>query len=221
VDRLKTSQRQPAADLAKLVKLHQEVPWQKPLSAHSSEAFEALRPRVEAHSGPLIIDSCCGTGDSTRNLAGRFPEALVVGVDKSAHRLARHQPGDRKNYALVRADVNDFWRLAKEARWRPTQHYLLYPNPYPKAAQLRKRWHGAPVFPDLVGLGGLLTVRTNWSVYVQEFALALHSMGYSARQNQLNIEEPISAFEQKYRARGHALYELICDLDQFRIDQKC
>jgi hypothetical protein len=45
-------------------------------------------------------------------------------------------------------------------------------------------------------------------------------MGYSARQNQLNIEEPISAFEQKYRARGHALYELICDLDQFRIDQK-
>ena len=78
--------------------------------------LEALRPRVEAYSGPLIIDSCCGTGDSTRNLAGRFPEALVVGVDKSAHRLARHQPGDRQNYALVRADVNDFWRLANRQK---------------------------------------------------------------------------------------------------------
>jgi len=179
---------------------------------HSKEAFQAIRSRVEDSSRPLIIDSCCGTGDSTRRLAAQFPDALVLGVDKSAHRLARHQFGESKNYAVLRADVNDFWRLAVAAGWCPLRHYLLYPNPYPKASQIRKRWYGSPAFPTLLALGGLLTVRTNWSIYAQEFVLALAVAGLSATKTQAGGLPPLSAFEAKYRERGDTLHEVICDL---------
>ena len=164
----------------------------------------------------LIIDSCCGTGDSTRYLAATFADALVLGVDKSAHRLARHQDGEPQNHILLRADVNDFWRLAVEAHWRPVRHYLLYPNPYPKAAQVRKRWYASPAFPTLIKLGGLLTVRTNWALYAEEFALALAIAGCGASRRMLADEPPVSAFETKYQERGQNLFEVVSDLDDLR-----
>jgi tRNA G46 methylase TrmB len=135
-----------------------------------------------------------------------------LGVDKSAHRLARHQFGESKNYAVLRADVNDFWRLAVAAGWCPLRHYLLYPNPYPKASQVRKRWYGSPAFPTLLALGGLLTVRTNWSIYAQEFSLALQVAGFASTENQIAGIPPISAFEMKYQERGHRLHQVTCDL---------
>ena len=100
------------SDLADIVRTHFSSKWQRPIGAHSAVAFDAVRDRVQASKAPLIIDSCCGTGDSTRYLAATFADALVLGVDKSAHRLARHRDGEPQNYILLRADVNDFWRLA-------------------------------------------------------------------------------------------------------------
>ena len=50
---------------------------------------------------------------------------------------------------------------------------FLYPNPWPKKKHLGRRWHGAPVFPALVKLGGELEMRSNWQTYLDEFALAL------------------------------------------------
>jgi tRNA G46 methylase TrmB len=199
-------------DLADIVVAHMRSQWRRPIAVHSKEAFQAIRSRVEDSSCPLIIDSCCGTGDSTRHLAAQFPDALVLGVDKSAHRLARHQLGESENYAVLRADVNDFWRLAAAAGWRPVRHYLLYPNPYPKASQIRKRWYGSPAFPSLLGLGGLLTVRTNWSIYAQEFVLALRAAGCAATESQITGVPPMSAFEAKYQERDHRLYQVTSDL---------
>ena len=161
----KPPQQQVREDLASIVTTQINSVWQRPIAEHSAVAFASVRERVEASGQPLILDSCCGTGDSTRWLAKTFPEALVLGIDKSAHRLARHQPSDDGNYLIVRADVNDFWRLAVTAGWRLARHYLFYPNPYPKASQVRKRWYASPAFPSLLQLGGVLTVRSNWARY--------------------------------------------------------
>lgn len=212
----KSSQQCIRSDLARIVETHFRSEWQRPIGAHSAAAFDAVRDQVQASSAPLIIDSCCGTGQSTRYLAGKFSDALVLGVDKSAHRLARHQDGEAQNYIMLRADVNDFWRLAVDAGWRPVRHYLLYPNPYPKAAQVRKRWYASPAFPTLIKLGGLLTVRTNWALYAEEFALALAVAGRGASRRVLADEPPVSAFETKYQERGHSLFELLSDLDDLR-----
>jgi tRNA G46 methylase TrmB len=204
------------SDLADIVRTHFSSKWQRPIGAHSAAAFDAVRDRVQASKAPLIIDSCCGTGDSTRYLAATFADALVLGVDKSAHRLARHRDGEPQNYIMLRADVNDFWRLAVEAHWRPVRHYLLYPNPYPKAAQVRKRWYASPAFPTLIKLGGLLTVRTNWALYAEEFTRALAVAGCSARRRTLVNDPPISAFETKYQERGHDLFEVVSYLNDPR-----
>lgn len=200
-------------DLAEIVTTHLHARWQRPIAAHSRAAFDAIRDRVEASTQPLIIDSCCGTGDSTRYLAAAFSGSLVLGVDKSAHRLARHRKGEQDDYVMLRADVNDFWRLAADAGWQPARHYLLYPNPYPKASQIRKRWYASPAFPALLKLGGILTVRANWELYAQEFVHALGAAGFAATVQKLALETPITGFERKYLERGNALFEVVCDLE--------
>ena len=201
-------------DLPGVVHKHLVSPWLRPVPAHTAQAFAAVRDAVETSTKPLILDSCCGTGDSTRYLASRFPDAQVIGIDKSAHRLQRYRDSNTHDCMVLQADVNDFWRLAVESGWRPIRHYLLYPNPYPKASQLRKRWYGSPAFPSLLALGGVLTVRSNWPIYVEEFALALKIAGYAASRQTLVDAAGITAFETKYAERGHRLLEMVCDLQQ-------
>lgn len=211
--RHKTPQQRPRSEVAQIAALHCRTVWRRPIAAHSTAAFAAVRDRVERSGQTLIIDSCCGTGDSTRHLAAAFPDSLVLGLDKSAHRLARHRGAEESNYLLLRTDVRDFWRLAHDAGWQPWRHYLLYPNPYPKPSQIRKRWYGSPALPALLNLGGVLTVRTNWSFYAEEFVVALDAVGVEAKWREIATERPITGFETKYLARGDALFELVGDLN--------
>ena len=75
-----------------------------------------------------------------------------------------------ENVKLVRADLVDFWSLVyTDATWNIHSNYLLYPNPYPKSQHFKRRWHGHPVFPTLLGLGGNLILRSNWNIYCEEF----------------------------------------------------
>ena len=197
-----------------MVHKHLVSPWLRPVPAHTAQAFAAVRDAVETSTKPLILDSCCGTCDSTRYFASRFPDAQVIGIDKSAHRLQRYRDSNTHDCMVLQADVNDFWRLAVESGWRPIRHYLLYPNPYPKASQLRKRWYGSPAFPSLLALGGVLTVRSNWPIYVEAVALALRIAGYAASRQTLVDAAGITAFETKYAERGQRLLEMVCDLLQ-------
>ena len=190
--------------------------WAEPLHPPSCRAFEAVQDLLRGAKPELILDSGCGTGASTRLLAGRNPGALVIGLDKSADRLARLGTGEfprREGNAIwVRAELATFWRLAARAGWRLQRHYLLYPNPWPKPGQLQRRWHAHPVFPIMLELGGRLEMRTNWRVYAEEFALALeHYTGTAVRPSTLQVEEPASPFERKYRDSGHALYSVVLD----------
>ena len=201
------AQTAPHADLAERVARHRRSPWQRPIADHSRDAFNAVAPLVaaaRAEGRALVLDSGCGTGDSTRVIADRHADALVLGIDKSDHRLGRAPtlPGHAQ---LVRADLQDFWRLAVDARWQVRAHYLLYPNPWPKPGHLQRRWHGHPVFPSLLALGGAIELRTNWAVYAQEFAAALSLCDVTAERNEIGADDPgagISPFERKYLASG-------------------
>jgi len=51
---------------------------------------------------PVVLDSCCGTGRSTWNMAKLRPDAFIVGVDKSLVRLTRNAAfRDRQGYDCV------------------------------------------------------------------------------------------------------------------------
>jgi len=185
----------------------------RPCAEHTRLAFAALEQELAGGFRPLIFDSCCGTGESTVRLAARHPEALVLGLDKSAARLRRHCGQEEANYRLLRVDLNDFWKLAAASGWRLSHHFLLYPNPWPKAAHLQRRWHASPAFAELLRLGGRLTLRSNWAIYLQEFAAALAIAGHRASLKPYQADEPLTQFERKYRDSGQALWQLECDLD--------
>lgn len=203
-------------NLNKVVQRHLDEEFKKPYRQHTLEAFLQLEKQVEAAARPLVFDSCCGTGVSTAALAELHPDALVIGMDKSAHRLTKHQAHfDQagQNYLLLQVDLNDFWRLAVEVGWQPSHHYILYPNPWPKSRHLQRRWHGSAVFPYLLKLGGQLELRSNWQTYLEEFQVALELAGHSSQLNSFKTGTPITAFERKYQNSGQQLWQLRSHLD--------
>lgn len=202
--------------LDEIVTKHLKAEFKKPIAVHTQRAFDEVNERVQAFDGPIILDSCCGVGESTANLAQRHPEALIIGIDKSSHRLEKHdveyKQSDEGQYILVQADLNDFWRLALQAKWQPSHHYLLYPNPWPKAKHIQRRWHGSAVFPYIVKLGGQLELRSNWDIYVKEFARALELSGVSAHVEAYENEQAITPFERKYWASGQSSTRLLAQI---------
>ncbi len=202
-------------DLLSTVKRHLHKPFKKPVTDFNQAAFEEADQYYQQNKGQFILDSGCGTGESTFHIAKAFPDFFVLGVDQSADRLARNNPWQlQDNARLIRADLVDFWRLALSSNWKLSRHYLLYPNPWPKKKHLQRRWHGHPVFPVLKDLGGKLELRTNWKIYREEFSQALTQQTDKPAELQTYLpESPISAFERKYHSSGQDLYQLKIDLD--------
>lgn len=207
-----SSQTAPHEDLLPLLDKYRRSVFQKPIAEHTRAAFEHAERIVRAANRPLILDSCCGVGMSTVHLADTFPEHFVLGIDKSAARIAKHHAYREEainNYALVRADVIDFWRLAAQYEWRVARHFLLYPNPWPKITALKKRFHGHPAFVDLIKLGAYFEVRCNWQIYLREFEAAFwHCTGVRGTLESFAPARPITPFEKKYLHAGHELFRL-------------
>lgn len=189
-------------------------PLRKPLAEHTRRAFDSAECWLASQHSPLIIDAGCGVGVSTRQLARHYPNHAVIGIDRSADRLSRDHGALPENARLVRADLVDFWRLALAAGWQPVRHYLLYPNPYPKAAQLKMRWHGHAIFPAILALGGRLEVRSNWRLYLEEFTVATEQAimlrGEVARH--IPRGDFLTPFERKYFDSGQELWKMAIEL---------
>ncbi len=209
-----SSQRGIHPRLEETVRKHLKSPWEQPLHTPTVEAYRQLSEAgVFSTDQPFILDSGCGTGKSTQMLAKLFPGHMVLGVDRSHVRLSRsglntcfHRSG---NCVLVRAELTTFWRLLLADGHMPEQHYLLYPNPYPKPGHLSRRWHGHPVFPQLLRLGGDIELRCNWEIYALEFAQAVNlACAEPIQVKRYAAESGISLFEQKYLQRGQKLYSV-------------
>jgi tRNA G46 methylase TrmB len=194
-------------DLAPTIKKHLLSTWQEPIPEHTRIAADKIVNLARKHSGPLILDSFCGTGMSTTKLAERFPDALVIGIDKSQDRLAKHVSAEIANYHLIRANCEHTWALLAQAEIRCSQHYLLYPNPWPKKSHLKRRIHGHPAFPLLRALGGNVVLRSNWLTYVEEFEAGMHLLGYRSRITEVRATDPLTLFERKYGANNENLWQ--------------
>lgn len=200
-----------------LVEKHAAFPYKKPINAYNREAFDAsISTWRNAGAAPLIIDTGCGVGLSTLHLASHFSDHFVIGIDQSEDRLARKPRWDGvrpRNLCLVRADLVDYWRLLLEAQIFPARQYVLYPNPWPKIGHISRRWHGHAVFPTIVALGGVIECRSNWRIYIEEFATALARLsGQTVFCEAYTTQDPVTPFERKYLASGHALWRCVATL---------
>lgn len=236
-----TNQLESHEKLTELVNKYLNSETQKPIQEHTTDAFQRVQHWLTQFAGRnIVLDSCCGVGESSWRLAKQYPDTVIVGIDKSLDRLQKHgqqleyreysehassisddivnrQTGDevffsRDNYCVVRADVIDFWRLINQHDWQVEKHYLLYPNPYPKASQVQKRWHGTPSFKDILNIGGEITVRSNWKIYIEEFAFALTIAGKQPRVIGVTQQEPFTPFERKYWNSGQQSWQVSCQL---------
>jgi tRNA (guanine-N7-)-methyltransferase len=187
---------------------------QKPLSAHTQQAFHDASSWLGDWQGDLILDSCCGVGESTVNIAKAHPNARVIGIDKSALRTEKHQAYARtlQNYLVLRADLNDFLRLLVLSDRKLTKHYLLYPNPYPKSAHLQRRWYATSALKNILKLGGTLEIRSNWHLYTQEFSAALAIANVSSQIRVYKSAQAITPFERKYWQSGQNCWQLLAKL---------
>lgn len=201
-------------NLEKVVTRHLNSTTQKPFSEHTKSAFELTMTWLDGWQGPLILDSCCGVGESTANIAKQHPDAKVIGVDKSALRTDKHKSyaADMDNYIVVRADLIDFLRLMVLENITLDKHYLLYPNPYPKSAHLQRRWYATSTLADILKLGGTLEVRSNWKLYIQEFSEALKLANFSSQIDVLPKDNPMTPFERKYQNSGQDCWQLTANL---------
>jgi len=205
--------------LATTVFRHLAQPPRKPVASHTAAAYARLREALAATPRPLILDSFCGTGHSTALLAGRHPDHLVVGVDKSAHRLGRHPGEPPGNCLLLRAECTDLWQQLARDRIAISHHYILYPNPWPKRGQLQRRVHGGDGFHWLLRLAGpdgrcRVELRSNWQTYVEEFGVAMLLAGVPGRVVRIAPDPALSLFERKYRDSGHPLWAYTGTLDR-------
>ena len=186
--------------LEEVVRKYASTEYQRPIADHTRIAFAEAEKFVlnfyesagnerdiAGHTAyKVILDSGCGTGESTLNIAIANPGIPVIGIDKSAARLtkaggaalndAELNGAAPRNAFLVRAELLDFWRLAlgkvKAGQWHIPYHALYYPNPWPKQSEATRRFHLHPIFPTLLQLGDTLELRTNWELYAREFAEA-------------------------------------------------
>lgn len=197
-------------NLESTVLKHIKHPFLKPIREHNQLAFMLLKEKVtEFDPEYLIMDSCCGTAMSTMILAERNPKALVVGVDQSIHRLEKCADPRPDNVLLLQANCEDLWRLCLSENILFDEHFILYPNPWPKSTQMKRRWHGHAVFPVLNKLAKKTTLRSNWKLYLEEFAFAwllLTERKYVA--SELQVQEALTLFEKKYAGSQQRLFEL-------------
>ena len=202
-----SNQAGPHPDLEALWSRRRGKAYEAPLHPHSRAALDAVRSRLKQEP-TRILDAGCGTGASTARLAERHPDALVVGIDKSEHRLAR-APELPDNALLIRADLVTAWRWLASEQLPFTKQYLLYPNPWPKSGHLARRWQGHPVLPILLGTSPETELRTNWRIYAEEFSQAAALMGCEVSGPvEIHPETILTPFESKYVHSGHVLYRV-------------
>ena len=207
--------------LEEVVRKYASTEYLRPIADHTRIAFAEAEKFVEGFykgsGSEVILDSGCGTGESTLNIALANPGIPVIGIDKSVARLSKAGTAPQ-NAFLVRAELLDFWRLAlekvKAGQWHIPYHALYYPNPWPKQSEATRRFHLHPIFPTLLQLGDVIELRTNWEIYAREFAEAARIATRVATPDRtiaceaFEPEHPITAFERKYKEARQQLWRV-------------
>jgi len=205
-------------DLVKIIGRYSHDEYKRPIASFSHDAFISIKNWVKDAGGKsLVLDMGCGTGESSLQLAKKYPEHLVIGIDKSLSRIERKNAFKSDlppNLKLVRGELLDLWYLfAKAVREKEIvvhKQYILYPNPWPKKKLVKLRFHANPIIPFILQCSKQIELRTNWKIYADEFKFVCENLTQSnVVLEKFKADIPLSNFESKYNKTGHDLYRVL------------
>lgn len=210
-----STQDAPHEKLLETIEKYKQHPFKKELTEYSLQAMQKITDFVSTYPDKMVVfDMGCGVGMSTFYLAQQYDQDLVIGIDKSNDRLYRNNNFKKDfptNALLIQGDLIDLWRLIRKEfdLERIRKQYILYPNPWPKKSQYQKRWPGHPVVFDILQISSSIELRSNWSVYLQEFELVAQEFGFETTGvKEFEPELFITPFEKKYFESHQNLYRL-------------
>lgn len=172
---------------------------------------------------PLDIEVGCGVGLHPIRYATENPDRYLVAIEhtrmkfeKFAGRLEHHAPF--ANLHAVHADAVE-WITHFVPKASVDRYFFLYPNPWPRPRDERRRWYAMPFMEKVIETmkpGATLELATNEPFYAegarefltQEWGLKLISDA-ELRANELGAFKPRTHFERKYLARGQVCFNLI------------
>jgi tRNA G46 methylase TrmB len=200
-----------------LIERYSMTEFKKPYSEESIKSFQQIKEWILLKGNKsLILDMGCGVGESSFHLGKKYPDCLVVGIDKSLDRLERNNSFKKElpvNILLVRGDLIDLWRMFFENKsdFKIKKQYILYPNPYPKKKHLKLRWYGQPVFSSIMNLSCPIELRSNWSQYLEDFLYAskVFYPNLDGKVEQFIPEICVTPFERKFLNSSQSLYRLV------------
>jgi tRNA G46 methylase TrmB len=173
---------------------------------------------------PLDIEVGCGVGLHPIRYAQEHPERYLVAIEhtrmkfeKFAGRLSHHAPFS--NLLAVHADAIE-WITHFLPAASVDRYFFLYPNPWPRPGDERRRWYAMPFMEKVIETmkpGATLELATNEEFYAEgarqfmtnEWGLKLIE---DQRLQQQNLDAEYQArthFERKYLARGEVCFNLI------------
>ncbi len=184
--------------------------FQRPIPDHTHACFTHIHQQITQHPMPIVLDSGCGKGLSSRILAESYPNHWVIALDQSSHRLTNLSHTLPRNLLVARDNCVDFWRLLHASHHHVALHTLFYPNPWPKSQHEKRRWYAHPISPILMAMSPITILRSNWLFYLQKTAIVAQQHGSHTHLKQLKLTScmAMTHFEKKYIDHGVDLFEL-------------
>ncbi|WP_155079819.1 SAM-dependent methyltransferase [Piscirickettsia salmonis] len=168
---------------------------------------------------PLDIEIGCGVGMHPLLYASAHPERFLIAIEKTREKFGKFSKknntiGPYQNLLPIHGN-STYWLPQHIGSQEVDQYFILYPCPYPRAAQANKRWFNMPFMAYLIDTlkpGGTITLATNEQFYFDEaHQQAQDIWGLTIQESRL-LPQNFPArthFEKKYLERQEHCYQLV------------
>ena len=202
------------------------------MSPAQQRACDALYPRygvppampldlaaVFGRAAPVVLEIGFGMGETTATIATAQPDVDFLGVDMHwpgvGALLRRIESARLSNVRVLRHDAVDVVEGMLPAASLAGIH-VYFPDPWQKKRHHKRRLLKPPFVRALavaLAPGGYLHVATDWADYAEEIVATLDAEPLLANTAQRFAARPawrpLTKFEQRGLARGHAVFDLL------------
>ena len=186
------------------------------------DAKHVPKPKVETlpeSNLPLDIEIGAGAGLHAIRYSQNNPNRFLVAIEHTQTRFAKlyrrfENHEHRSNLRPLHENaISVITHLVKNESVENV--FLLYPNPFPKARDLNKRWHAMPFMQkiiDVLKMGGKIHLATNEKFYADEAREYFQNIWRLKMVVDEKITDPKLArthFEKKYLESGQTCYNIV------------